>query len=73
MNNLLKAAKEETEALQGLSEGLDTFIGADMPIPNSWVDDEGTRHANVWETTLDQSMRIVKKGSDWVIIDTGVF
>ena len=37
-------------------------------IPNSWVDEQGIRHAVIWEAGLPERMRIKKENDKWVLI-----
>lgn len=42
-------------------------------IPSSWLDEQGVRHAVVFDQTLPHYMRIKQVGSDWVLIEKAPF
>lgn len=55
-------------------ETMDTeTLELDAPIPNSWVDEAGIRHAVVWEAGLDEYMRLEKVDGQWILTDNPPF
>ena len=42
-------------------------------IPNSWVDDNGVRHAVIKEAGMPDRCRLRKINGEWKLIDIGVF
>ena len=42
-------------------------------IPDSWVDEEGVRHAVIWEPGLPEYMRLEKVNGEWELIEMAPF
>ena len=42
-------------------------------IPNSYIGEDGRRHAVIWQASIPEYMRLNKVGDTWQLIDLGVF
>lgn len=43
------------------------------PIPNSWVDEKGTRHAVIWDKSWDLELRVENINGKWQLREVSVF